>query len=108
MKIIYNNIIPFKGFIAINLFGAAFVRKKYDPVDDETINHESIHTAQMKELLYIGFYIWYFIEWIVQLIINIKHPSKAYFAIRFEKEAHIHQSDKNYLKHRKPYNWIKL
>ena len=27
MKIIYNNIIPFKGFKAMNLFGVLFVRK---------------------------------------------------------------------------------
>lgn len=29
MKIIYNKLIPFKGFIAINLFGIIFVRKEY-------------------------------------------------------------------------------
>ena len=27
MKIIYNNVIPFKGYWAINLFGILFVRK---------------------------------------------------------------------------------
>ena len=27
MKIIYNNIIPFKGFKCINLFGVLFARK---------------------------------------------------------------------------------
>ena len=27
MKVIYNNIIPFKGFKCINLFGVLFVRK---------------------------------------------------------------------------------
>jgi len=27
MKIIYNNIIPFKGYKGINLFGVLFVRK---------------------------------------------------------------------------------
>ena len=39
MKIIYNNIIPFKGFKAINLFGIIFVRKgcKMNNID---INHE--------------------------------------------------------------------
>lgn len=29
MKIIYNNIIPFKGFLAINLFGVLFVYSVY-------------------------------------------------------------------------------
>lgn len=46
MKIIYNNIIPFKGFAAINLFGVLFVRNDYKlQVSDRMINHESIHTA---------------------------------------------------------------
>ena len=35
MKIIYNNLIPFKGYKAINLFGLVFVRKgaKFTEVD---------------------------------------------------------------------------
>lgn len=35
MKVIYNNIIPFKGYKAINLFGLVFVRKgaKFTEVD---------------------------------------------------------------------------
>lgn len=62
MKIIYNKIIPFKGFKAINLFGFLFTRKRN--LLDVDINHEAIHTEQMKELLYIGFYILYFAEWL--------------------------------------------
>jgi hypothetical protein len=61
MKIIYNNIIPFPGFKAINLFGILFVRNGAY-IDKYTLNHEEIHTYQMKELLYIFFYIWYVIE----------------------------------------------
>lgn len=35
MKVIYNNIIPFKGYKAINLLGLVFVRKgaKFTEVD---------------------------------------------------------------------------
>lgn len=44
MKIIYNNIIPFKSYKCINLFGILFARKGVR-IDDRTINHESIHTA---------------------------------------------------------------
>lgn len=62
MKLIYNNIIPFKGFKAINLFGLCFVRKGMK-MSDKDINHEKIHTAQMKELLYLPFYLLYFGEW---------------------------------------------
>ena len=106
MKIIYNNIIPFKGYLAINLFGFLFARKdasrKLNEVD---INHEAIHTAQMKELLYIPFYIWYLIEWLI-LLIKYRDSHKAYRNIRFEKEAYSHEKDLNYLKTRKHYNYL--
>ena len=49
MKIVYNNFIPFKGFSAINLFGVLFARKGVK-ISKKIINHELIHTAQMKEL----------------------------------------------------------
>lgn len=58
MKIIRNNIIPFKGFAAINLFGILFIRKD-TVLTTVMMNHEHIHTAQMKEMLYIFFYLWY-------------------------------------------------
>lgn len=29
-KIIYNKLIPFKGYVAINLFGIIFARKEYE------------------------------------------------------------------------------
>lgn len=59
MNIIYNNIIPFKGFLAINLFGVLFVRGTYRDLSATVLNHEKIHTAQMKELWYIPFYVIY-------------------------------------------------
>ena len=85
MKIIYNNLIPFKGFIAINLFGVLFVRNEYKKRFESegfttTLNHESIHTEQIKELGYIFFYIWYFIEWLLRLPFG-----NAYYNISFEK-----------------------
>lgn len=101
MKIIYNNLIPFKGFAAINLLGILFVRKGVK-VSEEMINHEAIHTAQMKEMLYIFFYLWYVIEWIVRLFKN----GDAYRNISFEKEAYANENNKNYLAERKMYNWI--
>ena len=109
MKIIYSNIIPFKGFIAINLFGVCFVKKYYkehtgSPMFKKMLNHESIHTAQMKEMLYVGFYLWYFTEWIVRIFIN--GWSNAYRNISFEKEAYLHESDKNYLEERDGFAWL--
>lgn len=108
MKIIYNNIIPFKGYMAINLFGILFVRSKYKgKVDKIVINHEKIHTVQMKELLWIFFYIIYFLEYLVKIIIH-GNLHTAYRNISFEKEAYINEENMNYLKTRKCYQqWRK-
>lgn len=110
MMVVKSNIIPFKGFVAINLFGLIFVRKNMWDVRTERqqlriLNHERIHTAQMKELLYVGFYIIYLFEWIYWLIFRWK---KAYKHINFEKEAYRHQSDLFYLWDRKRFaQWRK-
>lgn len=104
MKVIYNNIIPFPGYKAINLFGILFVRKGY-VIDAVDYNHESIHTAQMKELFYIIFYLWYFVEWFI-LLFKYGDTHKAYRNIRFEKEAYDHEKDLDYLKYRPKYNYI--
>ena len=103
MKIIYNNIIPFRGFKDINLFGVLFVRKGKIMTDID-INHASIHTKQMKELLYIGFYIWYFIEWLIELF---HYKNKAYRTNTFEREAYDNDQNLNYLNERERYAWIK-
>lgn len=108
-KVIVNKFIPFKGFLAINLFGVIFVRsdavKKLDGVNIWTmLNHERIHTKQMREMGYIFFYIWYFLEWLVRLVINGK---KAYENIVFEREAYNNEYMQNYNVERKHFAWFK-
>lgn len=111
MKKIFNNIIPFKGYIAINLFGILFVRNEYKTLlSKKVINHENIHTKQMKELLYIIFYIWYLIEYIIKLILCITKKDRfsiAYYSISFEQEAKVNENNLEYLNSRKKYNWLK-
>ena len=104
-KIIYNNLIPFKGFISITLFPFIFARKEYEPLGMRTIIHENIHLKQQKEMLIVFFYLWYGIEWIVRLI---RHKSfqKACRNISFEREAYNNEYDDEYLDVRKPYEWI--
>lgn len=102
MKIIYNNILPFKGFKCINLFGVLFARKGAY-IGEKTLNHEAIHTAQMKEMLYVGFYVWYFIEWLIRLL----GKGNAYRNISFEREAFDNDDDLTYLANRKRFAWWK-
>jgi hypothetical protein len=61
----------------------------------ETLNEERIHTAQMREWLYIGFYIAYLMEWIV--------TGFRYESISFEREAKENAHNLNYLNSRKRY-----
>lgn len=101
MKIIRNKYIPFPGYKAINLFGVLFV-KNNAKIDEVTINHEAIHTAQWKELWYIGFVLWYIAEWLIRL-----PKGNAYRNISFEREAYANQDDLSYLKNRKRFDFAK-
>lgn len=111
MKIVYNRFIPFKGYLAINLFGILFVRgtksEKEYRINGKVMNHEMIHTAQMKEMLFIFFYLWYFVEY---CIIRLFHKKQgcAYHDVSFEEEAYLHENDDRYLQNRKHYSWIKF
>lgn len=73
-------------------------------VSDVDMNHEKIHAAQMKELLYIPFYIWYVVEWIVRLF-QYRDTHEAYKNISFEREAYVHEETKDYMKNRPIFNW---
>lgn len=96
MKVIKNDIIPFRGFNAINLFGLLFARRGV-MMSATLLNHERIHTAQMRELWYLPFYLLYFGEWLFRLT----QPGNAYRRISFEREAYAHDQDLNYLLTRK-------
>lgn len=99
LKVVYNKIIPFKGFRAITLWPFIFVRKDCD-FNEIHLNHEKIHAEQQIELLIIFFYIIYLIEWLLKLIYYGFNNKKAYHAISFEKEAYAHQEDIDYLNKR--------
>lgn len=76
--IIFNRIIPFKGFNAMNLFGIIFVRKG-GVVNKVVLNHERIHTRQQIEMLVLPFYLWYIVEWLIRLIISRDFLSQRCF-----------------------------
>ena len=105
MKIIRNKYIPFKGFRAINLFGILFVRGNVR-INERTIRHEKIHTAQMRELLFVFFYLFYVIEWIIRMV-QFRNSYMAYRNISFEREAYQNQEDMYYLKSRKFFGFLK-
>lgn len=115
MRVIFNKFLPFKEYKAINLFGIIFARKGSD-ISKVVINHESIHSMQMREMLYIGFYLWYFTEWLINIFYYACNGTRdseyktvlnaAYHSIKFEKEAYKNEHDLNYTKNRKDFSWL--
>lgn len=105
MYIFYNKYIPVRGFSAINLFGVVLARKEYKPLSAGDINHERIHTAQLKETGFIIFYLWYILEWTIRSIIYW-NPGKAYYSMAFEKEAYENENNMDYSAQRKFWNFL--
>ena len=62
-RVIQTKIIP--NGICLNLFGM-FLTQDKSWIDKYVVNHELIHSAQQKELLWIPFYIIYLIEWVIR------------------------------------------
>ena len=89
----------------LNLFGTSWARDTRW-IDKFVINHEKIHDAQQRELLFIPFYILYLLEWLFRLL-QYRNWNKAYRNISFEREAYAHGNDLGYLGRRKHYAFIK-
>lgn len=103
MKIIRNKILPFRGFKAMAVWPFIFVRGDRD-VDKITVNHEMIHGRQQIEMAWLGFFLWYGVEWLVRLI-QKRNAHDAYKRVSLEQEAYAYQSKRGYLKERKHYYW---
>ena len=69
-----------------------------------TLNHETIHIHQQKELFVLFFYMLYIFDWFKGLI-KYQNARKAYFQIRFEQEAYAKMYEEEYLLTRKKYSW---
>ena len=103
--IIWNDYIPFKGYKIFNFFGILFVRNGMT-VTAGDISHERIHNAQMREMLWVFFYLWYAVEYIIIRCFH-KRQNGAYRDVSFEEEAHNNERDLDYWQHRKHYAWVK-
>lgn len=128
--IIYNNLIPLKGYTAITLWPLIFARKSGKPLKTHEENHEKIHLRQQLEVLVASaavlavviwiadwswwwlltaaavYYAGYGIDYAVRRILYRSH-GKAYCNIAAEQEAYLNQYDRTYLRQRRPFAWIK-
>ena len=104
MKVVHNSWFPFGNYSTLNFFGILFTKSEH--LSPKTINHESIHSAQMKEMLWIGFYLWYGLEY---LFIRFFHKTQncSYHDVSLEEEAYANDDNLNYLQERKHYAWWK-
>lgn len=108
MKIVYNTWFPFGGYSTFNFFGILFTKQK--ELTPKSINHERIHTKQMVELAYIGFYIWYGLEYLAIRLLRLGEGGQhgAYKDVSFEEEAYNNEDNLDYIKTRKHYSWWKF
>lgn len=107
VRIIYNKYFPFGSFFAINIFGIVFGRSDKGRLSKVQLNHEYIHTLQQREMLFVGFMLWYGVEWLVR-VVRYRSFMKAYYNMYFEREAYMMQRHLDYRKWRKPFNWWRL
>ncbi|MDD3321448.1 MAG: hypothetical protein PHS59_08395 [Paludibacter sp.] len=101
-------IIPYIRFFEISgitLFPFILLKDKNLKQDKRIMNHEKIHIRQQVELLVLPFYLFYLIEFGIEML-KYRNKQKAYMNISFEREAFNHDLDFNYLKNRQLWAWI--
>lgn len=129
--LVFNKIIPFKGYNAITFYPWVFVRKDASKWTLTDTRHETTHLWQQEEILMLGycatailailgvvswwwllavpfyFYVGYVLEWLIRIPICGFDTKLAYYNISTEQEAYLHQDDVTYNNNRKPMNWVR-
>lgn len=82
------------------LYPFLLLKEKHLCNDSFLINHERIHFRQQLELLIIFFYLFYGINYLINLI-KYQNHLKAYYNVVFEREAFENEWDLDYLKKRR-------
>jgi hypothetical protein len=107
MKVIYNKYIPFGSFLATNIFGIIFCRSDKGRLTEIDKNHEYIHTLQQREMLFLGFTVWYLVEWLWRYA-RCRNGMRAYRELYFEREAYAMERDLDYRHHRCHFAWFPM
>ena len=106
MFLIVSKYLILKGYRAMALFPFVIVREKRDAGNAVLINHERIHLRQQMELLVLPFYLWYFTDYLVKIVLY-RDTSKAYRNIVFEREAYANEGNQHYLESRPAWRFLK-
>lgn len=105
MIIISKYLVP-KGYTGMTVFPFIFLKSKVLKQSETLVNHEKIHLKQQLELLIVPFYIWYGLEFVFRLIQH-KNWHIAYKNISFEREAYCNDTNLEYLKTRRYWQFLK-
>lgn len=105
MFLVFKYMVP-RGYTAITLYPFVFLKDADLKKNEVLLNHEKIHLKQQIELLVVGFYFWYVIEFLIRYL-YYKSWHMAYKNISFEREAYAKENDLNYLKSRSFLRFLK-
>jgi hypothetical protein len=104
--VIENRILPPQGYSAINL-GWIFTRDVALLRDNsDTLRHEAIHRLQMRECLFLPFFVLYGLEYVIKLCI-CRDADRAYRSVSFEQEAYGNSENLNYRRTRKHFFFVR-
>ena len=95
---------PLRNIVGITLWPFILLKSKRE--DLILLNHERIHLRQQLELLLVGFYLLYVIEWAYWRLRG-KNWWQAYHLISFEKEAYANETNLDYLSSRRRWSFRK-
>ena len=96
----------FRGFVGLTLWPLIILKHDQLKADSVLLNHERIHLRQQLELFVLPFFLWYLVEWFIGLV-KYRNSYLAYQNISFEREAYTHDTDLSYLKHRRPWRFLR-
>jgi len=86
------------------LYPFILIKDEHRKEDVVLINHEKIHLRQQLELAIIPFYLFYLINYLIN-VFRYKNHHLAYVNILFEREAYKHERNLTYLRFRKFCEW---
>lgn len=98
--------------------GIFVIFKNKSVATDRVVNHEHIHVKQQIELLFIGMWLLYILNYLynrIRLAAGMRLPvetgynsahMKAYRNIIFEREAYDNDNNLDYIKNRKSFAWL--
>ena len=92
------------GSLAITILFFLFYRD--EKLREDVRTHEYIHFRQQLELLFVGMWFIYIVNFLINLL-KYKEFYKSYKNVVFEKEAYSNDKDSNYLNNRKVFSWVK-